>query len=217
MKNSLPGIPELEINNLFCIGRNYALHAKELNNPVPDEPLVFLKPNSAILMNGGKVTLPDQSNDVHHEVELVIAIGKKGKNIPEEDAHLYIAGYGIGIDLTARDLQRKAKESGKPWTTAKGFDTFAPISSFNKFNTLSELQGLELELRVNGETRQKGNTKEMLFPLPALVSYLSGIFTLQAGDLIFTGTPAGVGPVQKGDQLEATLGNDLLTLKVYVE
>ncbi|MEX0769849.1 MAG: fumarylacetoacetate hydrolase family protein [Balneolaceae bacterium] len=208
---------DFRINNLFCIGRNYALHARELNNPVPDEPLVFLKPNSAILTDGGKVILPDRSEDVHHEVELIVQIGQKGKNIPKSEAHHYLSGYGIGIDLTARDLQQQAKESGKPWTLAKGFDTFAPISSFNSFTSLEELQNMELELQVNGEPRQKGNTRNMLFPIADLISYLSGVFTLQPGDLIFTGTPEGVGPVQKGDHLRAILGTDLITLDVYVD
>lgn len=216
MRQQIPGISNLEINTLFCIGRNYLLHARELNNPVPDEPIVFLKPNSAVVLNSGTISLPEQSRDVHHEVELVIAIGKSGKNIPEAEALNYIAGYGIGIDFTARDIQQKAKEKGKPWSVAKGFDTFAPISTFLPYDGSKPFPDLTLELRINGETRQKGNTRDMLFPVPGLISYLSTIFTLSPGDLLFTGTPEGVGPVQPGDEITAILGNQLQTLQLHV-
>ncbi|MEX2601311.1 MAG: fumarylacetoacetate hydrolase family protein [Balneolaceae bacterium] len=216
MRQQIPGIDGLEINTLFCIGRNYILHARELNNPVPEEPIVFLKPNSAVIMDGGTVSLPAQSRDVHHEVELVIAIGKTGKKIPEEEALNYIAGYGIGIDFTARDIQQKAKEKGKPWSVAKGFDTFAPVSRFLPYNGSKPFPDVDLELQINGETRQKGNTRDMLFSIPTLISYLSHIFTLSPGDLLFTGTPEGVGTVQPGDEITAILGNQLQTLQLHV-
>lgn len=214
----IPGLtPALEINTIFCIGRNYVEHIKELNNEQPDEPITFLKPITSILFNGGTIRLPEQSSDVHHEVELVVAISKKGRNIPKERALDYVAGYGVGIDVTARDLQSKAKKAGHPWALAKGFDTFAPISSFVDANSGKDPQNLELKLEVNNTTRQQGNTNLMIFPIKDLISYLSNVFTLHPGDLIFTGTPAGVSPLQKGDQIKATLGDDLCTLSVTVD
>ncbi len=214
----IPGLsPTLEINTIFCIGRNYVEHIKELNNEQSDEPIVFLKPITSILCNGGAVRLPRQSKEVHHEVELVAAISKKGRNIPKEKALDYIAGYGVGIDVTARDLQSKAKEARSPWSIAKGFDTFAPISSFVDASSVSDPQDLQLTLEVNGSIRQQDSTQLMIFPLADLISYLSGIFTLHPGDLIFTGTPAGVSPMQEGDQIKAILGDNLCTLSVTVE
>lgn len=213
----IPGLPHLQVNNIFCIGRNYALHAKEMNSVIPDEPIVFLKPNSSILFDGGTVKLPKRSSDVHHEVEMVVAIGTEGRNIPQDKAENYIAGIAAGIDFTARDIQSEAKKSGRPWTVAKGFDTFAPVSKFLVNNSSLNPDHLKIELLINDKIVQKGNTKEMIFSVGNLIFYLSSIFTLQPGDLIFTGTPEGVGPVQSGDKLLARLNEDLLTLQVNVE
>lgn len=213
----IPGLkPELQINSIFCIGRNYLKHAKELNNEVPGKPMVFLKPSSSIIFNGETIILPKLSNEVHHEVELVVAIGKGGKNISEEDALDHVAGYGIGIDVTARDIQQKAKEKSHPWTVAKGFDTFAPVSDFISAGKIQDPQNLDLKIEVNEKTRQSGNTKDMIFPIRTLIAYLSGIFTLSPGDLIFTGTPEGVSPIKKGDRITAALSNNLATLNISV-
>jgi 2-keto-4-pentenoate hydratase/2-oxohepta-3-ene-1,7-dioic acid hydratase in catechol pathway len=208
--------PELMINSIFCIGRNYSEHAKELHNEVPDQPMVFLKPVSAIIGDGEAIVLPAQSREVHHEVELVVAIGKGGRNIPVASALQHVAGYGIGIDVTARDLQQAAKQKSHPWSVAKGFDTFAPISSFIPADAVEHPQNLELKLLVNGELRQHGNTRDMIFPVAELIAYLSTIFTLSAGDLIFTGTPAGVSPINKGDSITATLNRNLIRLNISV-
>lgn len=217
MKNiSIPGIPDLHIGNIFCIGRNYVEHARELGNETPEQPLVFLKPSGSIIFDGDAIQIPSQSKNVHHEVELVTAIGKGGKNIPKQEALNHTAGYGIGIDVTARDIQQKAKSESRPWSIAKGFDTFAPISTFVKTENITDPQDLDLQLRVNGEIRQSDNTRLMIFPVAELISYLSGIFTLQPGDLIFTGTPKGVSAIQPGDRIQATLGNKITELNVTV-
>lgn len=211
----IPGL-DLPAHSIFCIGRNYAEHAKEMGHLPPSEPIVFLKPISALCKDGSQIQLPTQSNDVHHEVELVLVIGKSGKNIPESEAWDHITGYGIGIDFTARDLQKIAKEKGQPWSIAKGFDQFAPISECIKLESGDSIEDLDLKITVDGEIRQSGNTRDMIFSIPKLVSYLSGIFTLNEGDLIFTGTPEGVSAVQPGNKIEATLGNDLAKLTVSI-
>lgn len=215
-KKTLPGLPDLKIGTIFCIGRNYAAHARELQNEIPDEPVVFLKPWSSIIFDGDKIILPHQSQNVHHEVELVAAIGKSGKNIPEELALSHVAGYAVGIDVTARDIQQKAKGKAHPWSVAKGFDTFAPVSSFIAADKIENPQNINLQLSVNGENRQCGNTQLMIFPIAKLISYLSTIFTLHTGDLIFTGTPKGVSPIKSGDKIKASLDN-LVTLRTTVE
>ena len=203
----IPGT-NLKIQNIFCIGRNYSEHARELNNPVPTTPVVFIKPTSSICYDGGNLILPVQSEHVDHEVEIVIAIGISGKNIPESNALDYISHIGIGLDFTARDLQDKAKEKSLPWSVAKGFDTFAAISSFVPFSgSASELNNLTFQLEVNGEIKQKGDSKNMIFSIPAIISYLSSVFTLSEGDLIFTGTPEGVGIVRAGEILKASMTN----------
>jgi 2-keto-4-pentenoate hydratase/2-oxohepta-3-ene-1,7-dioic acid hydratase in catechol pathway len=217
MTFQIPGLPHLEIGTIYCIGRNYAEHAHELNNPVPGEPVIFIKPRSSAVIENGQIVLPAQSNDVHHEVELVLAVGKTGKNIPADQALTYIAGFGIGIDFTARDLQQTAKEKGLPWSVAKGFDTFSPIGTFIPVSDADTDKPFTLELKVNGEVRQKGTTSDMLFPIPELISRLSRIFTLYEGDLIFTGTPKGVSRISKGDKIEAMLGQNLSTLKLNVQ
>lgn len=216
-RHPLPGLPNLEIDNIYCIGRNYVEHAHELDNEPPDQPLVFLKPSRSVIFDGGKIQLPSQSKNVHHEVELVVAIGKAGKDIPQEKALEHVAGYGVGIDVTARDIQQRAKESSYPWTVSKGFDTFAPLSSFISKDQIDDPQNIELELEVKGEIRQSDNTRLMIFPVDELISYLSSIFTLQPGDLIFTGTPKGVSPIKSGDQIKASLNDGLAKLTVSVK
>lgn len=191
---------------LLCIGRNYAEHVREMGDvaDLPEEPVVFLKPATALVASGGEVRIPPESEDVHHEVELVAVIGRGGKDIPEEKALEYVAAYALGLDMTARDLQKKAKERRAPWSVAKGFDTFAPLGPLLDATEVPDPQALDLRLTVNGEVRQEGSTRDMIFPVAFLVSYLSRIFSLEPGDLLFTGTPEGVGPVAAGDVLEAT-------------
>ncbi|MEK7818361.1 MAG: fumarylacetoacetate hydrolase family protein [Bacteroidota bacterium] len=197
----------IPINNIFCIGKNYLEHAKEMGGGAPSEPIIFLKPNSSIIFNGEKIILPKISNNVHHEVELVVLIGKDGKNISETNALDFVEGFGIGLDITMRDLQSDARKIGNPWAVSKGFDTSAPISDFVEKNLISAPNNLEFDLKINGTLRQKGNTSNMIFSVEKLISYLSNIFTLQVGDLIFTGTPEGVGKIIEGDKLVANLNN----------
>ena len=189
---------------LLCIGRNYALHAAEMQSAIPAEPVVFLKPATALIQDGETVVLPSMSCEVHHEVELVAMIGRRGKHIAESDALSHIAGYAVGLDMTARDLQHAAKKGGRPWSIAKGFDTFAPVGPFVSASRILDPQDLVLTLAVNGEERQRGHTRDMIFPVAELIAYCSRIFTLEPGDLLLTGTPHGVGPVQDGDTLVAT-------------
>lgn len=205
----LPQRKTYHVNTIFCIGKNYALHAREMKSDVPGEPVVFLKPVTSLVKNGKEVILPKQSQDVHHEVEVVVLLGKGGKDISENKAMNHIAGIGLGLDITARDLQQKAKEKGWPWSVSKGFDTFAPVSDFLSLTQFKNLNDLEFELLVNEQSKQKGKVSDMVFSIPKLISYLSTIFTLQEGDLIFTGTPEGVGPIRYNDKLKALLGNEL--------
>lgn len=206
MKITLPTANEtVTITKILCIGRNYAKHAAEMKSDVPDEPLVFLKPPSALIGDEETVMLPTVSNDVHHEVELVAVIGKGGKNVSQAQALEHVDAYAVGLDMTARDLQGEAKKGGRPWSVAKGFDTFAPLGPLTSADAVSDPQDLAIRLTVNGETRQDAHTRDMIFPVAELVAYCSRIFTLKPGDLIYTGTPEGVGPVHDGDRLEATV------------
>lgn len=189
---------------IFGIGRNYAAHIEELNNERPKEPVVFTMPDTALLLNNRPFYYPSFSKDVHHEVEIVVKISKVGKNIDENFAHTYYNEIGIGIDFTARDLQQKAKEKGLPWAIAKGFNDAAPLSEFVPKDSL-DLDNLNFSLTVDGEIKQEGNTKMMLFSFDYMISYLSKYFLLKKGDLIYTGTPKGVGPVKIGDRLEVFL------------
>lgn len=194
---------------IFAIGRNYAEHIKELNNERPDEPVIFTKPDTAILRNNAPFYYPDFSKDVHHEVELVLRISKEGKNIEEKFAHKYYDAIGAGIDFTARDLQQKAKDKGLPWDIAKGFNGSAPISeTFLPAENFKDLKNINFKLEVNGQLRQQGNTSLMLFSFDFIIAYLSKFFTLKTGDLIFTGTPKGVGPVAIGDKLSAYIEDE---------
>ena len=196
---------------IFAIGRNYAEHIKELNNERPDEPVIFTKPDTALLRNGAPFYYPEFSKDIHHEVELVLRICKDGKNIQEKFAGKYFDAIGIGIDFTARDLQQKAKEKGLPWDIAKGFNGSAPISDkFLPVNAIKNLGDINFSLQINGEIKQQGNTSLMLFGFDYIISYLSRFFTLRTGDLIFTGTPKGVGPVKAGDTLSAYIEDEKL-------
>jgi len=200
---------------ILCIGRNYAAHARELGNEVPEEPVVFLKPLTSLVGNGSKIVLPPRTQDVHHEVELVLVIGKGGKDIPAAEALNHVDGYAVGLDMTARDVQNEAKKKGLPWTVAKGFDTFAPVGDFVAASRIPHPQDLSIKLSVNGEVRQQGSTADMIYSVAELVSYCSTLFTLMPGDLIFTGTPEGVGPVKDGDVLEAEItGLPKLTMRV---
>lgn len=187
---------------IICIGRNYRDHAKELNNPVPKQPLVFMKPTSALLVNDKPFYYPAFSNNLHYEVEIVLKICKNGRHIQQEFASKYYNKIGIGIDFTARDIQAKCKEKGHPWEIAKGFDDSAPISKFLPLKDF-DASAIKFQLHKNGELVQDGNTKDLIFSFDTLLVYLSKYFRLQIGDLIFTGTPAGVGPVKIGDKLEA--------------
>ncbi len=196
---------------IFAIGRNYAEHIKELNNERPDEPVIFTKPDTALIRENGPFYYPDFSKDIHYETELVLRICKEGKNIQEKFAGKYYDSIGIGIDFTARDLQQKAKEKGLPWDIAKGFNGSAPISDkFIPVSEFKELSNINFSLKVDGELRQQGNTGLMLFSFDVIIAYLSRFFTLRTGDLIFTGTPKGVGPVKVGNVLSAYIENEKL-------
>jgi 2-keto-4-pentenoate hydratase/2-oxohepta-3-ene-1,7-dioic acid hydratase in catechol pathway len=191
---------------IFCIGRNYSEHAKELGNAVPENPVVFSKPDTALLKNGEDFYLPAFSNDVHHEIELVIRINKVGKNIQEKFARNYFSEIGIGVDFTARDLQTQLKAKGLPWELAKGFDGSAPLGEFVAIDKL-DLGDINFALKKNGAFVQQGNSKDMIFSFEKIISFISHYFTLKVGDLIYTGTPAGVGPVAIGDSLEGFIGS----------
>ena len=196
---------------IFAIGRNYVEHIEELNNERPDEPVIFTKPDTALISSNAPFYHPDFSKDIHHEVELVLRISKEGKNIDEKFAEKYYDAIGVGIDFTARDLQQKAKEKGLPWDLAKGFNGSAPISDkFIPVNEFKNLKDINFKLEVNGDLKQKGNTSLMLFNFDYIISYLSKFFTLRTGDLIFTGTPKGVGQVNVGDVLSAYIENEKL-------
>ena len=204
------------VTKLLCIGRNYAKHAAEMKSNVPDEPMVFLKPPSALIGDGDAVIIPTTSKDVHHEVELVAVIGTGGKNIPQDEALAHVDAYAVGLDMTARDLQGEAKKDGKPWSVAKGYDTFAPLGPLEPASSIADPQDLRIRLTVNGEEQQAASTRDMIFPVAELIAYCSQIFTLEPGDLIYTGTPEGVGPVAAGDALEATV-TGLPPLRVHVQ
>ena len=214
-KKFLPGLPGLTTQNIYCIGRNYAAHARELNNPVPDRPVIFTKPVASLTLDK-TILIPSFVKDPHYEAELVIAIGRMGKHIAAENALSHVAGYGLGIDVTARDIQMDLKKNAHPWFLAKGLDTFAPVSSFIEASSVTDPQNLSFSLTVNGTLRQSGNTSHMLFPVTELIATLSGYVTLYPGDLIFTGTPEGVGKLNDGDLLHAELEPGLIYLDIHV-
>ena len=191
---------------ILCIGRNYAKHAQELGNTVPTEPLFFLKPETAIQPKGHPFFIPHFSNDIHYEVELVVKINKPGKHIEEKFAHKYYSEIGLGIDFTARDIQQECKAKGLPWEKAKGFDGSAQISSTFIEKSDLELDNITFSLNKNGKQVQLGNSSEMIFKFDKIIAYLSKFYSLKIGDLIFTGTPEGVGKVEKGDFLNGFIG-----------
>lgn len=216
MKLEIPGISgSIRPGKLLCIGRNYAAHAREMKSAVPKQPMIFLKPSTALVAPPAAIELPNLASDVHHEVELVVAIGKPGKNILKEEAMSHVCAYAAGIDLTARDIQARAKEKGHPWSVSKGFDTFAPVGAFVPASEIQDVHNLDISLVVNGSVRQKGSTGDMIFDIPTLIAFASSIFTLEPGDLIYTGTPEGVSAIHSGDSLKAEI-TDVPTLEISV-
>ena len=200
---------------IICIGRNYTDHIAELENEKPENPVVFLKPDTAILLKGQPFFIPDFSQDVHHEVEVLVRINRIGKHIQPKFAHKYYDEIGLGIDFTARDLQAQLKAKGLPWEKAKGFDGAAVVGKWVAKAELPQVDDLQFSLRKNGETVQAGNTALMLWKIDELIAYVSQFFTLKIGDIIFTGTPAGVGPVAINDVLVGELeGRELFNIKV---
>lgn len=198
---------------IICIGRNYAAHAKELRNELPTEPVFFMKPDTALLKEK-EFYLPDFSKDMHHEIELVLKISKAGKHIQEEFAHKYYEEIGLGIDFTARDLQEQCKQKGLPWEKAKAFDNSAPIGHFVPKAQL-DLNNIAFGLKINGVYKQQGNSKDLIFSFDKIIAYISQFVSLKVGDLIYTGTPEGVGPVKIGDVLEGEInGKPFLNLEI---
>lgn len=195
---------------IICIGRNYVEHAKELNNPVPTVPVIFMKPDTAILKDNKPFYHPDFSTDIHHEIEIVLKVCKEGKHIAEKFAANYYDEIGLGVDFTARDIQQKHKEKGLPWELAKAFDQSAPVSKFIPKSQFSNIYQLDFRLDVNGKTAQKGSTADLIFSFEKVIAFVSQYITLKKGDLIFTGTPEGVGKIDIGDRLTAYLGDEKL-------
>jgi 5-carboxymethyl-2-hydroxymuconate isomerase len=206
---------KIPVGKIVCVARNYAEHARELGNPVPDKAVLFIKPASSMLADGGTVIIPPHSHDCHHEIELAVLIGRSGKQITEEQAPDFVAGYAVALDLTLRDVQSELKAKGLPWEIAKAFDTSCPLSTFVPATTVADPQQLRLCLTINGERRQDGTTADMLRPVARLISEASTYFTLEAGDILLTGTPSGVGPIKSGDRVEAVI-EGVGTLKVDV-
>jgi len=196
---------EFTIGKILCIGRNYVDHIKELGNEPPSSPVIFMKPATSVIGDGEEIVIPSYSRDCHHEAELALLIGTGGKNIPVAHALSHVAGYGVAIDLTLRDVQAELKKKGLPWDIAKGFDTACPLSDFVPADTVKDSQQLHIRLTVNGELRQNGNTSLMIHTIAQIISHVSGIFTLEPGDVILTGTPSGVGPLVSGDRVCARI------------
>lgn len=195
---------------IICIGRNYSEHAKELNNPVPEKPVFFMKPDTALLPPHNPFFYPAFSNDIHYEVELVLKVNKTGRSISEKFAHKYFDEIGVGIDFTARDLQNDCKKKGLPWEIAKAFDFSAPLGKFLPKKSFEDLNNIEFGLKINDEWRQKGNSKDMIFSFDKIISYVSQFVTIRKGDYIFTGTPEGVGPTKVDDHFELFIGDEKL-------
>jgi len=205
----------LLLMKIICIGRNYAAHAKELNNSVEEEPVIFLKPDTALLNNNQDFYLPDFSNDIHYETEVVVKINKAGKHIDEKFAHRYYDSISLGIDFTARDLQSMLKAKGLPWERAKAFDGSAVIGSFLPLADVGMMSDLNFSMNLNGQQVQSANTSEMVFSVDKVIAFVSRFITLKTGDLIYTGTPQGVGKVNVGDNLVGFLGDkELFNFKV---
>jgi len=204
------------IGKIICLARTYKKHAEEMNSKITHDPLLFLKPESSVIFNHGSLIIPKMSSCLHHEVELGVVIGKDGKNIKQKDAMNHVLGYLVALDITARDIQSVAKKNGWPWSIAKGFDTFCPISDVVLKDVLVDPLNLGIELKINGIIKQKSNTSFMIFSIERIIEFISKVMTLKKGDLILTGTPEGVGEIVKGDLLEANLGN-ICFLKVDVK
>ncbi|QKG80166.1 fumarylacetoacetate hydrolase family protein [Tenuifilum thalassicum] len=195
---------------IICIGRNYREHAKELNNEVPEKPVFFIKPDNCLLRNNQPFFYPDFTNDLHYELEVVLRINRLGRSINKKFAHRYYDAITLGIDFTARDLQQECKQKGLPWEMAKAFDYSAPIGPFIPKEDLGDLNSLDFYLKKNGEMVQHGNTADMIYGYDELIEHVSKFVTFRTGDLLFTGTPSGVGPVKVGDRLQAYLGERLI-------
>ncbi len=200
---------------IVCIGRNYVGHARELKNPVPSKPVFFMKPDTALIQKHNPFFYPAFSADIHYETELVLKVCKNGRHIEERFAHKYYDKIGVGLDLTARDLQSECKKKGLPWEIAKAFDNSAPLGEFIDKSEIKDLADISFSLLVNGEEKQRGNSGDMIFGFDRIISYVSQFVTLKLGDLIFTGTPAGVGPIRINDRLEAFVEDQkLLDIRV---
>lgn len=206
---------DFPVSKVVCVGSNYAKHIKEMGSATPDEPVLFIKPESALCDIRQPLALPQEFGSVHHEVELAILIGSTLRQATEEHVTKAIAGYGVALDLTLRDLQGKLKKAGQPWEKAKGFDNSCPISGFIPANEFSgDPQNCPIALKINGEARQQGSTSDMIHKIVPLIAYMSRFFTLRAGDVILTGTPEGVGPLTSGDELEVSFADRSLTTRV---
>ncbi|NVO12025.1 MAG: fumarylacetoacetate hydrolase family protein [Bacteroidales bacterium] len=195
---------------IICIGMNYMDHIREMNNPIPQVPVFFMKPDTSLVRNNNPFFYPEFTNDLQYELEVVLKINKLGRNVSEKFAHRYYNEIGLGIDFTARDLQRLCKDKGMPWEMAKAFDGSAPISSFVQKDRFENLNNINFKLEKNDVIVQKGNTNDMVFKFDHIISYVTKFITIRTGDLIFTGTPVGVGPVKVGDRLKAYLEDELM-------
>ncbi len=202
--NLKPG-REFSVGKIVAVGQNYQDHITEMKSERPESPVLFLKPATSILNPGQQIILPDYSNDVHHELELALLVGQTARSISADNWADYIAGVGIALDLTLRDLQGAAKKKGLPWSVAKGFDGACPLSDFVPLDEAGDIQNLQMELQVNDQVRQKGSTSQMIFTIPELLSHISKIFTLEPGDIVLTGTPAGVSALNHGDRINASI------------
>jgi 5-carboxymethyl-2-hydroxymuconate isomerase len=203
------------IGKIVCLGRNYAEHIRELGNEVPDRPVIFIKPASSVIGQGGQVVIPAWSKECHHEAELALLIGRQAKDLSEESAMGYVAGYGVAIDLTLRDVQDELKKKGLPWEIAKGFDTACPLSDFVPAEKVADPHALRIVMQVNGEVRQDGSTALMMRRIPQILREITAVFTLEEGDVVLTGTPAGVSAIRSGDRLRAQI-DGVATLEVTV-
>ncbi|MGH1462249.1 MAG: fumarylacetoacetate hydrolase family protein [Neptuniibacter sp.] len=209
-------LAELPLGKVVCVGRNYADHAAELNNPIPTEPMLFIKPATSVIEMETPFAVPEGLGSVHFETEMAILIGAELSKVTAAEVEAAIVGVGLGLDLTLRDLQSKLKEKGHPWEKAKAFDGSCPLSSFIKPERVDDIQDVDIKLTVNGEIRQQGNSSHMLNQVLPLISYISQFFTLVPGDVVLTGTPAGVGPIHSGDQLLVELG-DMISVVTQAE
>ncbi len=193
------------VGKIICLGRNYLDHIRELDNKVPERAVIFCKPASSLLPEGGTIIIPEYSNNCHHELELALLVGKKGKHITKKEALSYLVGYGVALDLTLRDIQDELKSKGLPWEIAKGFDTSCPVSDFTPAENINNPNNIQLTLKINGEIRQQSTTAYMMRSVEEIIAEISNFYTLEPGDIILTGTPAGVSKIESGDQLEGTI------------